>query len=224
MQNLIQHGYILRLLVCLLLGAFIWLNPGVVVAQSHEGDQTRIEKKFGLPFVDVVRLNYWSVFERGNEFARELGISRARLDALITRHSWELKPPPALAFQNALDLDRAKALKRVTVSSRQNLETGAFVGPSGQSPKSAAHAKIRCDGGKLAITVICQDPKPSQLKAVTPLADNRPKKVKAFWSGDFAAFKPLLYKGMTPGQETSGARVAGVRVVRIRCKRLSLMQ
>ncbi len=206
MQNLIQHGNVLRLLVCLLLGAFIWLNPGVVVAQSHEGDQTRIEKKFGLPFVDVVRLNYWSVFERGNEFARELGISRARLDALITRHSWELKPPPALAFQNVLDLDRAKALKRVTVSSRQNLETGAFVGPSGQSPKSAAHAEIRCDGGKLVITVICPDPNPVRLKAVTPLVDNRPKKVKAFWSGDFAAFKPLLYKGMTPGQETRWAR------------------
>jgi len=180
MQNLIQHGYVLRLLVCLLLGTVIWLSPGVVVAQSIEKDQARIEKKFGRPFSDIVRLNYWSVLERGNEFAQELGISRARLDALIARHSWELKPPPALAFQNALDLDRAKALKRITVSSRQNLKTGAFVDPTGQSPKSAAHAEIRCDGGKLVITVTCPESKPGQLKAVTPLVDNLPKKVKTF--------------------------------------------
>ena len=198
--------YVSRLLDCLLLGALIWMNAGGVVAQSLEEDQARIEKKFGHSFSDVVRLNYWSLFERGDEFAQELGISRARLDALIAKHSWELKPPPALAFQNALDSDRAKALKQVTVSSRQNLKTGAFVGPAGQSPKSAAHAEIRCDGGKLVITVTCPDAKPGQLKAVTPLVDNQPKKVKAFWSGDFAAFKPLLYKGMTPGQETRWAR------------------
>ena len=196
----------MRLLVCLLLGTIIWLNPSFVLAQSIEKDQARIEKKFGHPFSDVVRLNYWSVFERGNEFAQELGINRAQLDALIAKHSWELKPPPALTFQNTLDSDLARALKRVTVSSRQNLKTGDFVGPSGQSPKSAAHAEIRCDGGKLVITVICPDPNPVRLKAVTPLVDNRPKKVKAFWSGDFAAFKPLLYKGMTPGQETRWAR------------------
>jgi len=206
MQTLLQRLYVSRLLVCLLPGAFLWMNAGVVVAQSLEEDQARIEKKFGRPFSDVVRLNYWSLFERGDEFAQELEISRARLDALIAKHSWELKTPPALAFQNALDSDQARTLKRVTVSSRQNLKTGDFVGPAGQSPKSAAHAEIRCDGGRLTITVTCPDPNPGRLKAVTPLVDNRPEKVKAFWSGDFAAFKPLLYKGMTPGQETRWAR------------------
>ena len=91
------------------------MNAGVVVAQSLEEDQARIEKKFGRPFSDVVRLNYWSLFERGDEFAQELEISRARLDALIAKHSWELKPPPALAFQNALESDQSRTLKRVTV-------------------------------------------------------------------------------------------------------------
>ena len=77
----------------------------------------------------MVRLNYWSVFERGNEFAEELGISRPQLDTLIAIHSWELKPPPALAFQNALDSSQTNALEWVKASSRQGLDTGAFVGP-----------------------------------------------------------------------------------------------
>ena len=38
-------------------------------AQSLDVEQARIEKELGRPFNDVVRLNYWSVFERGDEFA-----------------------------------------------------------------------------------------------------------------------------------------------------------
>ena len=183
----------------------LFLVTAVVMAESLEGDQARIEKEFGRPFSDLVRLNYWSVFARGDEFAEEMGISRPQLDALIAKHSWELKPPPALAFQNALDSSQSKALQRVKASSRQGLDTGAFVGPSGKAPSPAASAEIRCDGGKLSITVTCPDPNPGQWKAVTPLVDNRSEKVKAFWSGDFATLKLLIYPSMTRGQEVKWA-------------------
>ena len=105
-----------------------------VMTESPEEDQASIERKFGRHFSDVVRLNYWSVFERGDEFAQELGISRAQLDALIQKYSWELKAPPALAFQNAPDSSQARGLKQVKASSGQGLETDAFVGPTGKSP------------------------------------------------------------------------------------------
>ncbi len=177
----------------------------MVMAEALEGDQARIEKEFGRPFSDVVRLNYWSVFERGDEFAEELGISRQRLDTLLAKHEWELKPPPALAFQNALDSNQAKSLKRVKASSRQGLDTGSFVGPSGKAPSLAASAEIRCDGGKLTITVTCPDTNPGQWKASTPLVDERSERVKAFWRGDFATLKPLIYPSMTRGQEVKWA-------------------
>ena len=197
MEHIERHRLVgMKLLLLLFIG---------VMTESPEEDQASIEREFGRSFSDVVRLNYWSVFERGDEFADELGISRARLDALVAKHSWELKPPPALAFQNALDSSQAKGLERIKASSRQGLDTGAFVGPSGKAPKSAAYAEIRCDGGKLSITVTCPDPNPGRWKAITPLVDDRPEKVKAFWSGDFATLKPLIYPSMTRGQEVKWA-------------------
>ena len=177
----------------------------MVMTKPLEGDQKRIEKDFGLSFSDVVRLNYWSVFERGDEFAEELGISRPRLDALIEKHSWELRPPPALAFQNALNSSQAKGLDRAKASSSQGIDTGLLVGPAGKASSPAAHAEIRCDSGKLSITVNCPDPNPGQWKALTPLVDDRSEKVKAFWRGDFATLKPLIYPSMTRGQEVKWA-------------------
>ena len=95
MEHIERHRLVgMKLLLLLFIG---------VMTESPEEDQASIEREFGRSFSDVVRLNYWSVFERGDEFADELGISRARLDDLVAKHSWELKPPPALAFQNALD-------------------------------------------------------------------------------------------------------------------------
>ena len=165
----------------------------MVMTKPLEGDQKRIEKDFGLSFSDVVRLNYWSVFERGDEFAEELGISRPQLDALIEKHSWELRPPPALAFQNAMNSSQAKGLDRAKASSSQGIDAGLLVGPAGKASSPAAHAEIRCDSGKLSITVTCPDPNPGQWKALTSLVDDRSEKVKAFWRGDFATLKPLIY-------------------------------
>ena len=184
---------------------FLLLIFALVATESLAEEQARIEKEFGRPFSDIVRLNYWSVFERGDEFAQELGISRAQLDALVNKHSWELKAPPALPFQNALDSSQARGLKRVKASSGQSLETGAFVGPTGKAPSPGPSAEIRCDGGKLSITVNCPTANPGKWKSTMPLADNRPVKEKTFWNGDFAAFKPLRYEGLTPGQEVKWA-------------------
>ena len=165
MEHIEKHRLVgMKLLLLLFIG---------VMTESPKEDQASIEREFGRPFSDVVRLNYWSVFERGDEFADELGVSRARMDGLLAKHSWELKPPPALAFQNALDSSLAKEIERVKASSRQSLDTGAFVGPSGKAPKSAAYAEIRCDGDKLSITVTCPHPNPSQWEAGTPLVDDR---------------------------------------------------
>ena len=189
----------------LICGVIIGLSASALSAQSRDEDQARIEKEFGRSFEDVVRLNYWSVFERGNEFAQELGISCERLDALMSKHAWQLQAPPALSLQNALDSDRAKALKRVTASSWEEVETGAFVGPSGKAAKYGAFAKISTDGNGITVTVICSEPEPAQMKATTPLVDSRPEKVRAYWNGDFAAIKPLLYQGMTQEQETKWA-------------------
>ncbi len=189
----------------LVFGVVIGLSTGVLSAQSLDEDQTRIEKEFGHSFSDLVRLNYWSVFERGNEFAQELGISRERLDALLAKHAWQLKSPPALSIQNALYSDRAKTLKRATSSSQEGIEIGTLVAPSGKAARHGASAEISCDGDKMTVAVICPDPEPDQMKAVTPLVDDRPKKISAFWDGDFAAIKPLLYQGMTQEQETKWA-------------------
>ena len=116
-----------------LLSTALWLAlfatqySGSLSAQTLDEDRSRIEKEYGMPFADIVRLNYWSVFERGNEFAQELGISRERFDALMNNHEWQLGRPSALAMQNALDSEQAKVLKRITASSKEGLVTGAFI-------------------------------------------------------------------------------------------------
>ncbi len=189
----------------LICSVMIGLSASVLSAQSVDEDQARIERAFGHSFADVVRLNYWSVFERGDEFAEELGISRVRLDTLLAKHAWQLEPPPALSLQNSLDSDLARSLKEVKTSSNQGAETGAFIEQSGELASRETFAEIRCDSHKITLTVTCADPDADQLKAVTPLIDNRPAKVRAFWDGDFAAIKPLLYQGMSLAEETQWA-------------------
>lgn len=188
------------------LAVLIGLSAGVLSAQSVDEDQFRIETKFGRSFSDLVRLNYWSVFERGDEFAVELGVSRERFDALLAKHSWELGGPPALAYQNALESGRIANLKRVTVTSRAKVKSGAFVDSSAQAANPGAVAGIRCDRNRLIITVTCPETNFDRMKAIVPRVDNRPAKEKAFWSGDFVTLKPLLYQGTSQDDETIWAR------------------
>ncbi len=187
-------------------GVLIGLSAGVLSAQSVDEDQVRIETEFGRSFSDLVRLNYWSVFERGDEFAVELGVSRERFDALLAKHSWELGEPPALAYQNALEPERIADLKSVTITSRTKVESGAFVDSSGQAANPGAVAGVRCDRNRLIITVTCPEVNFERMKAVVPRVDDRPEKEKAFWSGDFVALKPLLYQGTGQDDETRWAR------------------
>ena len=80
MEHIEKHRLVgMKLLLLLFIG---------VMTESPKEDQASIEREFGRPFSDVVRLNYWSVFERGDEFAEELGIGRPKLDALIAKYSW----------------------------------------------------------------------------------------------------------------------------------------
>jgi hypothetical protein len=187
-------------------GVLIALNAGVLSAQSVDEDQVRIETEFGRSFSDLVRLNYWSVYERGDEFAVELGVSRKRLDALLAKNSWELGEPPALAYQNAFESEGIASLKRVTVTSRAKVESGAFVDSSGQAANPGAAAVVRCDRNRLIITVTCPEANFERMKAVVPRVNNRPEKKKAFWSGDFVTLKPLLYQGTSQDDETRWAR------------------
>ncbi len=187
-------------------GVLIGLSAGVLSAQSVDEDQVRIETEFTRSFSDLVRLNYWSVFERGDEFAVELGVTRKRFDALLAKHSWELGEPPALAYQNSLESERIANLKRVTVTSRAKVESGAFVDSSGQAANPGAAAVVRCDGNRLIITVTCPEANFERTKAVVRRVDNRPEKEKAFWSGDFVTLKPLLYQGTSQDDETRWAR------------------
>ncbi len=167
-------------------------QPNLQIARQKD----RIEREFGRPLDDVVRLRLWSRYGMSNRFATDLGLTRKQLDELFETRRWELMDPPSLAFQN-----RAHPQVSVRAATLDTHRVDGFVDQTGQAARLGTQAVISCGRNTLTVSFSCDAGDPKSLVAENPARDSRPPKEGAYWDGDLVPLSKMLYKGMTLKEE-----------------------
>ena len=161
----------------------------------------RIERKFGRPFSDIVRLHLWSRYRTSDRFAENLGVTPVRLEELIEEYRWGLMHPPALMFQNG---DSPEAVVRASTDDMHKV--ARFVDSSGRAGGRNTRAMVGCDRYALTVSFACVEPDPESIVASTPARTQLPPKEQAYWDGDLVPLGKMLYQGKTLDEEQDWAR------------------
>ena len=172
-------------------------EPEVSVARAV----ARIERAFGRPFADVVRLRLWSRYGTTDRFAADLGITPQQLDELFNVYQWELMHPPALKSQN-----REAPESFVRASTDVVRELDGFVGRSGGTASPSTRAVVGCDRHTITVSLSCVEPDPRRTVATTSAEDQRPPKERAYWDGDLVPLKKMLFQGTKISDEQEWAQ------------------
>ncbi|MBL7042158.1 MAG: hypothetical protein ISR77_26215 [Pirellulaceae bacterium] len=177
--------------------AAIGAQSGIPVADEI----VRIEREFGRPLADVVRLQLWSRYGTTDRFATYLGITRQQLDELFKVYQWELMHPPALRFQNG---DIPESFVRASTDVVRNLD--GFVGRNGGAASPSTRAVVACDRYTITVSITCDEHERRSMVARTPAQDQLPPKERAYWDGDLVPLKGMLFQGTRISDEQQWAR------------------
>jgi len=181
----------------------LWTTVAVAAepAESVARAAARIEREFGQPFADVVRLQLWSRYGTSDRFAADLGITKKRMAELIEEYHWELMHPPALKFQNG---NIPGSFVRASTDDVCKLD--GFVGRSGGAASPGTRAAVGCDRHTITVTLTCDEPETGNVAVKSPTQDPLSPKERAYWDGDLVPLKGMLFQGTRISDEREWAQ------------------